>query len=435
MRTTARRAGLWRSRRSCLSEGSASRWPASEAKGLLKGPPEPSVGSSPFGGHYLARATVEQDGLNVAAAQSIIEASPDRPAQGVSGPSQRWFPGGVPCSEGGKDAADRARLRDRVVLAGAHVLAGDRCQEGGARSARLRGSTPRRSKSPRPVRHGQRPWRRRRAAGAHRRPRDVADGSPRGHQPSLPRLRAGRQVYTAGAAHLAPAPALLDAAAFDDYPVIFVSWHQADEFCRFAAATAQRGQWEKTRAARLPRPASTLGQSGADCFPPTWRPHACVGDTDRVACARSATVRRCDGHGGNVWEWWPTGTPRLLPLEPARDPRGRSPATSSDARRVLGQRRRNLRVLLPQAELPKAWADNVGFRCAYPAEVRREPRPAHCSGRCDSTWPRRPHPPPAAASTPRTSRSIRRRPSWCPSALASRRTSCAALCGTPRTSG
>ena len=72
---------------------------------------------------------------------------------------------------------------------------------------------------------------------------------------------------------------------------------------------------------------------------------------------------------GNVWEWvsdwYAAGYYRE---SPRRDPRGPRDGTLKVMRGGCWESgASSLRVSCRKAELPGAWADNVGFRCAYPA--------------------------------------------------------------------
>jgi hypothetical protein len=125
---------------------------------------------------------------------------------------------------------------------------------------------------------------------------------------------------------------------FGDYPVIFVTWHQADAFCRHAGGRLpSEAEWEKAaRGSTGPARTFPWGNEPADCSRANMGgPGSCANDTDRVG-------RRLLGQSpygafdlaGNVWEW----------------------VGGADT----------LRVSCRKAELPTTLAYNVGFRCAYP---------------------------------------------------------------------
>ena len=158
---------------------------------------------------------------------------------------------------------------------------------------------------------------------------------------------------------------------FADYPVIFVGWSQAASFCRWAGGSLPtEAQWEK--AARGPSPAIQTypwGNQKPDCRRANMGgKHSCVGDTDRIG-RRLAGQSPYGVHdmAGNVWEWtadWYNATyyrvsPKANPRGPAKGRlkvmRGGCWLSGADS----------LRVSCRKAELPSAWAYNVGFRCAY----------------------------------------------------------------------
>lgn len=163
-----------------------------------------------------------------------------------------------------------------------------------------------------------------------------------------------------------------DAPAYADYPVVFVSWAQAAAFCQYdGGRLPTEAEWEK--AARGDGAAERLypwGNAMPSCrLANMGGPEGCVGDTDRVG-------RRIDGQSpygvldmaGNVWEWvadW--YDPTYYEVGPAENPSGPSHGRLKVMRGGCWMSGADsLRVSCRKAELPAAWAGNVGFRCAYP---------------------------------------------------------------------
>ncbi|MBI4702487.1 MAG: SUMF1/EgtB/PvdO family nonheme iron enzyme [Deltaproteobacteria bacterium] len=160
-----------------------------------------------------------------------------------------------------------------------------------------------------------------------------------------------------------------------DYPVIFVGWHQAAAFCRWAGGRLPtEAQWEK--AARGPAPsvaAFPWGSEPADCSRANMGgPGSCVGDTDLVGRRPlGASAYGALDLAGNVWEWvadW--YDPGYYERSPAADPRGPGAGRLKVMRGGCWQSGADtLRVSCRKAELPTAWGYNVGFRCAYPLSI------------------------------------------------------------------
>jgi eukaryotic-like serine/threonine-protein kinase len=165
--------------------------------------------------------------------------------------------------------------------------------------------------------------------------------------------------------------------AFDGFPVVFVSWHQAEAFCRFAGGRLPtEAEWEKTARGPAPdRREYPWGDQPPDCRRANFGGAAgCVGDTDRAgARPDGASQYGALDLAGNVWEWvadW--YDPRAYQRGPTRAPGGPAAGSLKVMRGgCWDSGASSLRVSCRRAELPAAWADQVGFRCAYPREGGR----------------------------------------------------------------
>jgi len=155
---------------------------------------------------------------------------------------------------------------------------------------------------------------------------------------------------------------------YADFPVVLVDHAQAAAFCAFAAGRLPtEAEWE--RAARGALPSLNIFPWG-DAWPTCALANfaGCLGDTDRVGArpAGQSPVGAVD-MAGNVWEWVSDWYDVDYYREaPATDPVGPNAGTLRVMRGGCWQSGvSSLRVSCRKAELPQAWADNVGFRCAY----------------------------------------------------------------------
>jgi len=161
---------------------------------------------------------------------------------------------------------------------------------------------------------------------------------------------------------------------FADYPVVFVSWQQANTFCQHAGGRLPtEAEWE--HAAKGDAPSTRVypwGNEAPDCSKANLGgPGSCIGDTDRVGRRPlGASPFGAMDMAGNVWEWtadWYGAS--YYEKSPGRNPRGPEHGSLKVMRGgcwLSGAD--SLRVSCRKAELPATWAYNVGFRCAYPGE-------------------------------------------------------------------
>jgi len=162
-------------------------------------------------------------------------------------------------------------------------------------------------------------------------------------------------------------PKYFGEATYAAYPVIFVSWIEADTFCRFAGGRLPtEAEWERAaRGTDKPR-VFPWGDEAPTCDKANFS--GCVGDTDEVGKhPAGASPYGVQDMAGNVWEWtadW-YGADYYGGSESV-DPRGPQTGTLKVMRGgcwVSGAS--SLRSTCRKPEVPSLWAPNVGFRCVY----------------------------------------------------------------------